>query len=34
MCTFGIHGKKYEIKNSVASVTNVVATYMQITIVT
>jgi hypothetical protein len=32
VCTFGIHGKKYGIKNSIASATNVVATYMQITI--
>jgi hypothetical protein len=31
VCTFGIHGKKYGIKNLVASATNVVATYMQIT---
>jgi len=34
MCTLGIHGKKYEIKNSIANATNVVATYMQITILT
>jgi hypothetical protein len=33
-CKFGIHGKKYGIKNSVANATNVVATYMQITILT
>jgi len=32
--TFGFHGKKYGIKISVAKVTNVVATYMQITILT
>jgi hypothetical protein len=32
MCTLGIHGKKYGIKNSVASATNIVATYMQRTI--
>jgi hypothetical protein len=34
VCTLGIHGKKYGIKNSIASATNVVATYMQITILT
>jgi hypothetical protein len=34
VCTFGIHGKKYGIKNSVAIVTNIIATYMQITILT
>jgi hypothetical protein len=34
MCTFGIHGKKYEIKKLVANATNVVATYVQITILT
>jgi hypothetical protein len=34
MCTFGIHGKKYGIKNSVASATNIIATYTQITILT
>jgi hypothetical protein len=34
MCTFSIHGKKYGIKNLVTSVTNVIATYMQITILT
>jgi hypothetical protein len=34
MCTFGIHGKKYGIKNLVASVTNVVETYMQISTLT
>jgi hypothetical protein len=34
VCTFGIHGKKYEIKNFIGSATNVVATYMQITILT
>jgi hypothetical protein len=31
---FGIHGKKYGIKKSAANATNVVATYMQITIFT
>jgi hypothetical protein len=30
MCTLGIQGKRYGIKNWVASATNVVATYMQI----
>jgi hypothetical protein len=34
MCIIGIHGKKYGIKNSIASATNVVATYMEITILT
>jgi hypothetical protein len=34
MRTFGIHGKEYEIKNSIANATNVVATYRQITIFT
>jgi hypothetical protein len=33
-CTFGNHGKKYGIKNSVANATNVITTYMQITILT
>jgi hypothetical protein len=32
ICTLGIHGKKYGIKNSIASATNIVTTYMQITI--
>jgi hypothetical protein len=32
--TFGIHGKKYGIRNSIANATNVVTTYMQITILT
>jgi hypothetical protein len=32
MCTLGIHGKKYGMKNSIANAINVVATYMQITI--
>jgi hypothetical protein len=32
MCTFGINGKKYGIKKSITNATNVVATYMQITI--
>jgi uncharacterized protein YlzI (FlbEa/FlbD family) len=31
---FGIHGKKYVIKISVANATNVITTYMQITILT
>jgi hypothetical protein len=30
LCTLGIQGKKYGIKNLVASATNVVTTYMQI----
>jgi hypothetical protein len=34
VCTFGIHGKKYGIKNSIANATHVVATYIQITILT
>jgi hypothetical protein len=34
VCTFGIHGKTYGIKNSIANATNVVATYIQITIIT
>jgi hypothetical protein len=34
MCILGIHGKKNGIKNSIANPTNVVATYMQITILT
>jgi hypothetical protein len=33
-CTLEIYGKKYGIKNSIANATNVVATYMQITILT
>jgi hypothetical protein len=33
-CTLGIHAKKYGIKNSIANVTNVVTTYMQISILT
>jgi len=33
-CTLGMHGKKYEIKNSIANATTVVTTYMQITILT
>jgi len=33
-CTLGIHDKKYGIKNLVANATNVVANYMQITILT
>jgi len=32
VCTLEIHGKKYGIKNSVASATSIFATYMQITI--
>jgi hypothetical protein len=28
VCAFGIHGKKYGIKNSIASATIVVTTYM------
>jgi hypothetical protein len=34
LCTLGIQDKKYGIRNSIASATNVVATYMQITILT
>jgi hypothetical protein len=34
VCAIGIHGKKYGIKNSIANATNVVATYMEITILT
>jgi hypothetical protein len=34
VCTLGIHGKKYGIKISIANATDVVATYMQITILT
>jgi hypothetical protein len=34
VCTLGIHGKKYGIRNLVAIATNVIATYMQITILT
>jgi hypothetical protein len=34
VCTLGIHGKKYGIKNLVANVTGVVVTNMQITILT
>jgi len=30
MCTLGIHGKKYGIKNLDASATNVIVIYMQI----
>jgi hypothetical protein len=34
MCTLGIHGKKDGIKNSTLGAINVVATSMQITILT
>jgi hypothetical protein len=34
MCTFKIHGKNYGIKHLVANATNVIATYMQINILT
>jgi hypothetical protein len=34
LCTIEIHGEKYGIINSIASATNVVPTYMQITILT
>jgi len=34
VCTFGIHDKKYGIKNLVANAANVVTTHMQITILT
>jgi hypothetical protein len=34
VCTLGIQGKKYGIKKSIASATNVIATYMQIIHVT
>jgi hypothetical protein len=30
MCTLGMEGKRYGIKNLIASVANFVATYMQI----
>jgi len=34
VCALGIQGKKYWIKKSIASATNVIATYMQILHVT
>jgi hypothetical protein len=34
LCTIGIHGKKCGIKNLIVSATNVIASYMQITILT